>query len=62
MWELILLYSVIIDYDDGVTVAPGSVGDDPHFSIALPSGELFCYTVQGEHGFVFNLIPTRRSK
>ena len=32
------------------------VGDDPHFSIALPGGKLLCYTVQGEHGFTFNLI------
>ncbi len=31
-------------------------GDDPHFSIALPGGNLLCYTVQGEHGFSFNLI------
>jgi len=36
-----------------------SVGDDPHFSIALPSGKLLCYTVQGEHGFVFNLISNK---
>jgi len=57
---VILLYSVVIDYDDSVTVAPDSVGDDPHFSIALPSGKLFCYTVQGEHGFVFNLITNKK--
>ena len=31
-------------------------GDDPHFSIVLPSGRLLCFTVQGEHGFAFNLI------
>ena len=31
-------------------------GDDPHFSIALPSNKLLCFTVQGEHGFAFNLI------
>ena len=36
-----------------------TVGDDPHFSIALPSGKLLCYTVQGEHGFVFNLISNK---
>ena len=35
------------------------MGDDPHFSIALPSGKLLCYTVQGEHGFVFNLISNK---
>jgi len=55
-----LLYSVVIDYDDSVTVAPDSVGDDPHFSIALPSGKFLCYTVQGEHGFVFNLITNKK--
>ena len=31
-------------------------GGDPHFSIKLPSGEFLCFSVQGEHGFVFNLI------
>ena len=36
------------------------VGDDPHFSIALPSGQLLCYTVQGEHGFTFNLISNKK--
>lgn len=36
------------------------LGDDPHFSIALPSGELLCYTVQGEHGFSFNLISNQK--
>ncbi len=32
------------------------LGDDPHYSILLPSGQLLCYTVQGEHNFTFNLI------
>ena len=36
------------------------VGDDPHFSIALPSGRMLCYTVQGEHGFTFNLISNEK--
>ena len=36
------------------------LGDDPHFSIALPSGKLLCYTVQGEHGFTFNLISSKK--
>ena len=36
------------------------VGDDPHFSIAMPSGQLLCYTVQGEHGFTFNLISNKK--
>lgn len=33
-------------------------GDDPHFSIVLPSGKLLCFTVQGERNFAFNLIST----
>ena len=36
-----------------------TIGDDPHFSVVLPSGKLLCYTVQGEHGFVFNLISNK---
>ena len=36
------------------------MGDDPHFSIALPGGKLLCYTVQGEHGFTFNLISNEK--
>lgn len=36
------------------------MGDDPHFSIVLPGGKLLCYTVQGEHGFSFNLITSKR--
>ena len=36
------------------------IGDDPHFSIVLPNGKLLCYTVQGEHGFVFNLISNKK--
>ena len=42
-----------------VLPVPLTVGDDPHFSIVLPSGKLLCYTVQGEHGFVFNLISNK---
>ena len=37
-----------------------NLGDDPHFSIALPGGKLLCYTVQGEHGFSFNLISNEK--
>ena len=36
------------------------MGDDPHFSISLPDGRLLCYTVQGMHGFAFNLISSER--
>ena len=37
-----------------------SMGDDPHFAVALPDGKLLCYTVQGEHGFAFNLISNSK--
>ena len=46
----------VILLDDEV----GTLGDDPHFSIILPSGKLLCYTIQGEHGFSFNLISNKR--
>ena len=36
------------------------MGADPHFSIALPSGKMLCYTVQGENGFTFNLISNEK--
>ena len=39
---------------------PGmGLGGDPHFSIILPNGQLLCFSVQGEHGFVFNLISNK---
>ena len=34
------------------------MGGDPHFSIVLPSKQLLCFSLQGEHGFVFNLISS----
>ena len=34
----------------------GTSGGDPHFSIKLLSGDLLCFSLQGEHGFVFSLI------
>ena len=37
-----------------------SLGDDPHFAVSLPDGKLLCYTVQGEHGFAFNLISNKK--
>ena len=42
-----------------LTLLGMTIGDDPHFSVVLPSGKLLCYTVQGEHGFVFNLISNK---
>ena len=34
----------------------GSSGEDPHFAVLLPSKQQLCFTVQGEPGFIFNLI------
>ena len=34
----------------------GGLGGDPHFSIILPTGQLLCFSVQGEHNFTFNLM------
>lgn len=36
------------------------MGGDPHYSILLPSGQSLCYSVQGEHGFTFNLISNNK--
>jgi hypothetical protein len=36
------------------------IGDDPHFAVTLESGKTLCYTVQGEHGFAFNLISNQK--
>ena len=38
------------------TLAEVTVGDDPHFSVMLPSKKLLCFSVQGDHGFHYNLI------
>ena len=35
------------------------MGDDPHFSVVLPSDKLLCFSVQGNHGFSYNLISNR---
>ena len=35
------------------------MGDDPHFSILLPTGQMLCFSVQGEKGFSFNLISNK---
>ena len=42
------------------TPIPEGVGDDPHFAVTLASGRTLCYTVQGEHGFAFNLISNKK--
>ena len=31
-------------------------GSDPHFAIQLSEGELLCYTFQGRHNTIFNLL------
>ena len=31
-------------------------GSDPHFAIRLSEGELLCYTFQGRHNSIFNLL------
>ena len=33
-------------------------GDDPHFAVLLPSKDQLCFTVQGEQGFIFNLVTS----
>ena len=35
-----------------------SGGGDPHFSVRVSSGQLFCFNLRGEAGFSFNLIST----
>ena len=35
------------------------MGDDPHFSVVLPSDKLLCFSVQGNHTFSYNLISNR---
>ena len=35
------------------------MGGDPHYSVLLPSGQLLCFSVQGETGFSFNLISNK---
>ena len=31
-------------------------GDDPHFSVVLPSNKMLCYSVMGKHHLSYNLI------
>lgn len=40
------------------TTTDTMMGGDPHFSIVLPTKQLLCFSLQGEHGFVFNLISS----
>ena len=36
-----------------------TLGGDPHYSVLLPSNQLLCFTIQGEPGFIFNLIHNK---
>ena len=36
------------------------IGSDPHFAIRLPGGSLLCYTFQGMHGAIFNLLSNKQ--
>ncbi len=44
-----------------VTAIPpgGGMGGDPHFNIVLPNHQQLCFSVQGEHGYSFNLISNK---
>ena len=37
-----------------------ALGDDPHFSVMLPSKKMLCFSVQGDHGFHYNLIGNKQ--
>ena len=36
-----------------------TLGDDPHFSVVLPNKKLLCFSVQGDHGYHYNLISNK---
>lgn len=40
-------------------MATTAVFGDPHFNIMLPNKQSLCFTLQGEHGFVFNLVSNQ---
>ena len=52
---LLLMGNFVIHAADG----GGGMGGDPHYSVLLPSGQLLCFSVQGETGFSFNLISNK---
>ena len=35
------------------------IGSDPHFAIRLSGGSLLCYTFQGMHNAIFNLVSNK---
>ncbi|XP_064396499.1 uncharacterized protein LOC135343434 [Halichondria panicea] len=37
----------------------GGMGGDPHFNILLPNHQQLCFSIQGEHGYSFNLISNK---
>ena len=40
------------------TTGGGGIGGDPHFSLFLPTGQLLCFSMQGEHNFTFSLVSS----
>ena len=57
MVKLVILISMCCYFSDDVR---NGVGDDPHFAVTVADGKTLCYTVQGEHGFAFNLISNKK--
>lgn len=37
-----------------------TVGDDPHFSVVLPSKLMLCYSIQGDHYRAYNLLSNNK--
>lgn len=42
-----------------ITHADVTLGDDPHFSVVLPSKKLLCFSMQGDHGYHYNLVSNK---
>ena len=58
MVKLVILISMCCYFSDDFV--RNGVGDDPHFAVTMADGKTLCYTVQGEHGFAFNLISNKK--
>ena len=57
-WSSVFLVFIYL-VNTATTIIPihsSYLGDDPHFAVLLPSGVFLCYSIQGEHDKVFNLI------
>ena len=58
--SVLQIYShIVINYRCFLFFIGMMMGDDPHFSVVLPSDKLLCFSVQGNHGFSYNLISNR---